>query len=66
MGWQETPCNWQATLSGVIAAVLFFVAMKATIYNKEHEHETICALVILLVAQLAALLVLWAKLHYMT
>jgi hypothetical protein len=39
--------------------------MKATIYNKEHEHEAICAFVILLVAQLATLLVLWAKVHYM-
>jgi hypothetical protein len=39
--------------------------MKATIYNKQHEHEAICALVILLVAELAAFLILCAKLHYM-
>ena len=62
---QETPHNSQPALSTAIPAALFLVAMNATTYNKEHEHQTICGLVILLASALAAALVLWAKLHYM-
>ena len=57
------PCNSQATLRGAIAAALLFIAMKTTIYNK--EHQAIYGSVILLVAELAAFLVLCAKLYYM-
>ena len=39
--------------------------MKATIHNKEHEHQAMFGLAVLLVTALAAALVLWAKLHYM-
>jgi hypothetical protein len=39
--------------------------MKATTHDKEHEHQAIFGLAILLVSALAAALVLWAKLHYM-
>ena len=39
--------------------------MKATTYKKQHEHEAVFGLVILLVTALAAMLVLCAKLYYM-
>lgn len=59
------PHNLQPPVSAAIPVALFLVAMKATMYVKEHEHQAILGLVILLVAALAAALVLWAKLHYM-
>ena len=65
MTLQNMPRNSQAALSTAISAALFSVAMKATTYDKEHEHQAIFGLVILLVSALAAALILWAKLHYM-
>jgi hypothetical protein len=64
-GLQETPHNSQPVVSTAVPVTLFSVGMKATTYDKEHEHQAIFGLVILLVSGLAAALVLWAKLHYM-
>ena len=64
-GLQETPHNSQPAVSTAFPVTLFSVVMKATAYDKEHEHQAIFGLVILLVSALAAALVLWAKLYYM-
>jgi hypothetical protein len=62
---QETPCNSQPAVSTAFSVTLFSVAMKTTAYYKEHEHQAVFGLAILLVSALAVPLVLWAKLHYM-
>ena len=58
-------CNSQAVPSGVIRSALFSIAMKVTTYSKEHEHEVIFGVVILIVTSLVALLILYTKLYYM-